>query len=386
MKNSARRILTVLAIVVMFCFTACGEEAHQTSSKQINSEPVTVQQQVEQWCGSDAAQFGTDSFIFHSGNNTAALYDIANDEVSQYIFYCGHRSGIYKIELYCENNPDTDRHLAVRLVDGEITEVIPFECSDMFMEFGLYDTVRETFDEKVSVGSMYCQHTGCTLNIDFLTGTVTAEKVEIPYNFAGCEHLATREGGGFSIYRKQTDEYVWEYQLVNNTTGEIMPLGTDLTASTGFLPGGSVYAMNMENYRVFTTEGLESFSLAENFPLGILEDGTQRILCGIMKNEVNNTYVIVYFDVVSGEYVQGTTLLEDTYKLSVLDARGYEIKTYETGKYAETHKNLFAEVSVRAVNEHTVCFFEKGVTNSVGYEVFVDLDTEKVNIMDYRQW
>ncbi|MBQ7903155.1 MAG: hypothetical protein IJ362_05435 [Oscillospiraceae bacterium] len=376
--------LLCLIIAFVFVLSGCSAPAPSSSLPQDSrSQPQVLQ--------TDRQIFEGDNFTLHKEKGTAFVED-ENGNTTDYIFAANYKSGGYRIELYDENNTASGGHMLVHMTDGEITDVLFFTEDNMFDTFGRWNLISADANEKLTVGSLYSQYSGITINYDFMARTVTVYRHRIADMGEGWQPRATRQDGLYTIYSCYPSAALDESStwIRDNTTGNTTKLAEGSPDVTGFMADGNLYIMTYGDYREMAVDGSVLFALSDNL-LAHREDrdnGTLRIVRGVYKDAIHKRYYVMYYDWGSSgnkDYVPGTELLYDTYQLAVLDENGNTQKVIDTRKYVETSKNYSVELSVRSVNEHTVSFYRE-VYNNLLFEVFVDLDSEKITLLDYRQW
>ena len=371
-------------ITFVFVLSGCSAPADSSSlTQESESHPPVLQ--------TDRHIFEGEGFTLHKDKGTARI-ETENGTTTDYIFTASYKSGGYRIELYDENNTASGGHMLVHMTDEEITDVMFFTEGNMFDTFGRWDLISANVNEKLTVGSLYSQYCGITINYDFMARTVTVDRHEIADMGEGWQPRATRQDGLYTIYSCYPSAALSESStwIRDNTTGNTTQLADGSPDVTGFMDDGNLYMMTYGDYREMTVDGSVLFALSDNL-LAHREDrdnGTLRIVRGVYKDTIHKRYYVMYYDWGSSgnkDYVPGTDLLYDTYQLAVLDENGVTQQIIDTGKYVETSRNYSVELSVRSVNEHTISFYRE-IYNNLLFEVYVDLDTEKVTLLDYRQW
>lgn len=392
----------LMAIIMAFSLAGC-RSAPELSSEIDSSVPVSTPQavssvfhtdetlikMVEQTLGSDYLTYTGGDFVLYKGSSSVCMDD-GSGTLAEYYFVSNYKSGDYRIEIYCGRYPLLDKYVMVRMEDGNITDAVRFAGRDMSSGFGENDKANVTADEKLTVGKIYCQRSGVTVNFDFVEDIIHVkanEKLDLG-EFYNC--LSISEDGMYSIYSRCQYKPEETCELRNNTTGEMTVLAKGEYYNTGFMEDGNLYIKNLDDYKIFDTDGNELFALSNHFPTGLVDESKDiwRKICGVYKDTVHGRYYVVYFDRGSSgslDYVQGTKLLQDTYRMAVLDERGVRQQIIETGKYAETYNSSYSEVSIRMVNEHTISFYSER-SNTMEFEVYVNLNTEEITLRDYRSW
>ncbi len=382
-----------LAVVSVLSGCSAPRSSWSADSQPVISSTVytdaTFMERIEQSLGSDFLTYISDDFVFYKGISSACLDD-GSGTVLEYDFVSNYKSGDYRTEIYYGRYPLMDKYVIIRMENDHITNVIRFVGRDMSANFGVGGKLDVTADEKLSAGKMYCQRTAVTLNFDFIENTVSVGRNDIGDIGEMLSPLSTSEDGLYTIFDKNPMNMDQTCELRNNITGEMIILDNSYYYNTGFMDNGNLYIKNLDDYKVFDTSGRELYALSKNFPTGLVDEnkGIWRKICGVYNDLIHSRIFVVYFDRGSSgnlDYVKDTTLLYDTYRVAVLDENGVRQRIIETGKYAETHNSNYSDVSVRVVNEHTISFYEE-YKNVMQFEVFVDLNTEEITLLDYRQW
>ena len=382
-----------LAVVSVLSGCSAPRSSWSAASQPVISSAVytdaTFMERIEQSLGSDFLTYISDDFVFYKGISSACLDD-GSGSLAEYYFVSNYKSGDYRTEIYYGRYPLMDKYVIIRMENDHITNVIRFAGRDMSANFGVGGKLDVTADEKLSAGKMYCQRTAVTLNFDFIENTVSVGRNDIGDIGEMLSPLSTSEDGVYTIFDKNPMNMDETCELRNNIAGEMMMLDKGYYYNTGFMDNGNLYIKNLDDYKVFDTSGRELYALSKNFPTGLVDENKDiwRKICGVYNDLIHSRIFVVYFDRGSSgnlDYVKDTTLLYDTYRVAVLDENGVRQRIIETGKYAETHNSNYSDVSVRVVNEHTISFYEE-YKNVMQFEVFVDLNTEEITRLDYRQW
>lgn len=374
----------LLCLIIAFVFVLAGCSAPAPSSslpQDSQSEPQVLQ--------TGRHIFEGDNFTLHKDKGTAFVED-GNGNTTDYIFAANYKSGSYRVELYDENNTASGGHMLVHMTDDEITDFLFFTEDNMFDTFGRWNLISADVNEKLTVGSLYSQYGGITINYDFIARTVALDRHQIADMGEGWQPRATRQDGQYTIYSCYPSAALSESStwIRDNTTGTTIKLADGSPDVTGFMDDGNLYMMTYSDYREMMVDGNVLFALSDSLLATDHNDGTVRIVRGVYRDTIHKRYYVMYYDWGSSgnkDFVPGTELLYDTYQLAVLDENGTTQQIIDTRKYVETSKNYSVELSVRSVNEHTVSFYRE-VYNNLLFEVFVDLDSEKITLLDYRHW
>jgi len=382
----------IVAIVVALRVAGCGtaqdssSDVDSTTQSQILHSDELLVKEVEEKLGTEYLTYANEKFVVYRGDSSVYMDD-GSGRLKNYIFNTKHKTGHYRIEIFDDVDWDSNEHIILRMEDGTITDVLKFYSVDEAKGFGNDGKTDVASDEKLLVGKVYFQRSGTAINFDFLEDVVHITENKILDLGEFYNPMAISEDGMYSIYSRCQYKPDETCELRNNTTGEIIVLDKGEYHNVGFLPDGNICIMNNDDYKVFSTSGEEIFSLSDNFYTGLVDEAKEiyRKICGVYRDENNGRYYVVYFDHTGSGYVQGTHMLQDCYRMAVLDFSGALKEIIETEKYAETYNSRYSEVSIRSVNEHTVSFYIER-NNVMDFEVYVDIETHEISLKDYRTW